>query len=156
MTTSSNAEAHSVALGITLLRVSLGIMFLAHGVLLKLFTFGLAGTAAFFVSLGLPAWTAYATFAAEVLGGAALLLGIKARWVALALSPVLLGALFTAHAGNGWVFSAPGGGWEYPAYLIVLSIAQFLLGDGAYALAPSKPLRFGALTSSAGRPPALA
>jgi putative oxidoreductase len=41
---------------------------------------------------------------------------------------------------NGWVFSAPGGGWEYPTYLFVLSIAQFLLGDGAFALKPSRPL----------------
>lgn len=150
----SSVEDQTVALGITLLRVSLGVMFIAHGLLLKFFTFGLAGTAAFFSSLGLPAWTAYATFAAETLGGAALVLGIKGRWVALALSPIPLGALFTAHAANGWVFSAPGGGWEYPAYLFVLSIAQFLLGDGAYSLAPSKPLRLGAPT--AGRPAALA
>ncbi len=60
--------------------------------------------------------------------------------MALALSPILLGALFSAHLANGWVFSAPGGGWECPAYLFVLSIAQFLLGDGAFALKPSRPL----------------
>lgn len=124
-------------LGVTLLRVSLAIMYLAHSLLLKVVTFGLPGTAAYFVSLGLPKWVAYATGAAEIVGGLAILLGIKARWFALALSPVLIGALVTAHAGNGWVFSAPGGGWEYPAYLFVLSIAQFLLGDGAFALAPS-------------------
>ncbi len=125
----------------TLLRIALGLMFLAHSIVLKLFTFGLEGTAAFLVPRGLPAWTAYATFFAEAVGGAAILLGIKARWFALALSPILLGALFTAHAGNGWVFSAPGGGWEYPAYLFLLSIGQFLLGDGALALAPSGPLQ---------------
>jgi len=44
------------------------------------------------------------------------------------------------HIGNGWVFSAPGGGWEYPVYLIVLSVAQALLGDGAHALKPSSRL----------------
>jgi putative oxidoreductase len=131
----------TTTMGITVLRIALGLMFLAHSVVLKLFTFGLEGTAAFFVSLGLPAWVAYATFFAEALGGAAILLGIKARWFALALSPILLGALFTAHAGNGWVFSAPGGGWEYPVYLFVLAISQFLLGDGALAVAPSGPLR---------------
>ena len=131
----------TVTYGITLLRIALGLMYLAHSIVLKLFTYSLEGSAAYFVSLGLPAWTSYATFFAEALGGAAILLGIKARWFALALSPILLGALFAAHAGNGWVFSAPGGGWEYPAYLFVLSIAQFLLGDGALAVAPSAPLR---------------
>ena len=125
----------------TLLRVSLGVMYLAHSVVLKLFTYGLAGTAAYFQSIGLPGLLAYVTFFAEAVGGAAILLGIKARWFALALTPFLVGALVTAHANAGWVFSAPGGGWEYPAYLIVLSLAQFLLGDGAYAFSPSKSLQ---------------
>lgn len=126
--------------GIALLRVSLGVMYLAHSILLKVMVFGVAGTAGYFVSLGLPRWLAYATVFAEAIGGLAILLGIKARWFALALLPILVGALVTAHAHNGWVFSAPGGGWEYPAYLIVLSVAQFLLGDGALAIAPSRPL----------------
>ena len=39
------------------------------------------------------------------------------------------------HAGNGWVFSAPNGGWEYPLFLIVVSLVVALLGDGRYALA---------------------
>ena len=125
----------------TLLRVALGTMFLAHSIVLKLFTYSLAGTSAYFISIGLPGFLAYVTFFAEAIGGAAILLGIKARWFALALTPILVGALVTAHSGNGWVFSAPGGGWEYPLYLIVLSGAQFLLGDGAYAIAPSKPLK---------------
>ena len=141
------------ALGIALLRISLGVMYLAHGLLLKVVIYGLAGTAAFFESIGLPAWLAYATVAAETLGGATLVLGIQSRWVALALSPILIGALVTSHAANGWLFSAPGGGWEYPAYLFVLSIAQFLLGDGAFALSPSKPLP---RLFAPQRPPALA
>ncbi len=119
--------------GIGLLRISLGVMFLAHGLLLKVLTFGMAGTAGFFVSLGLPAWTAYATAGGEIIGGALLILGILTRPVALALTPILLGAL-VVHAGNGWVFSAPNGGWEYPAYLLVLTLAQALLGTGAFAV----------------------
>jgi putative oxidoreductase len=115
------------------LRISLGIMYLAHALVLKVGTFGMAGTVQFFQSLGLPAWTAWATVLAETVGGALLVLGVGSRYVALALTPILVGALWV-HAGNGWVFSAPNGGWEYPLYLIVLSIAQALLGDGAYAL----------------------
>lgn len=138
----------------TLLRISLGVMYLAHSVLLKLFTYGLAGTAAYFQSIGLPGYLAYVTFFAEAIGGAAILLGIKARWFALALTPFLVGAIVTAHADTGWLFSAPGGGWEYPVYLIVLSVAQFLLGDGAWAVSPSKPLTLAAPRTARG--PAIA
>ena len=127
------------AYGALLLRVSLGTMYLTHGVLLKWMTFGLDGTAKFFESLGLPAPLAHATIFAELIGGAMLILGIQARWVAVALSPILLGALWV-HSGNSWVFSAQGGGWEYPLYLLVLSIVQVLVGDGAHALSPSRPL----------------
>jgi putative oxidoreductase len=134
-------ETRPAALGTTLLRVSLGVMFLAHSLVLKLLTFGLPGTAAFFRSVGLPGWLGYVTFAAEALGGGLLVLGVQARWVALALSPFLLGAVLTVHLKNGWVFEAPGGGWEYPAYLFVLCLAQALLGDGLWALSPSRALR---------------
>ncbi|MGD1880255.1 MAG: DoxX family protein [Kiloniellaceae bacterium] len=116
-----------------LLRVSLGIMFLAHSLYLKVVVFTLAGTVGFYESLGLPGIFAYLTILAEVLGGVAFLLGIQVRLAALGVLPVLLGALWV-HAGNGWVFSAQGGGWEYPAFLIVGVAVQALLGAGAYAV----------------------
>jgi putative oxidoreductase len=131
------AQSPSIAIATTLLRVSLGGMFLAHSVILKLLTFGLPGTAAFFRSVGLPGWLGYVTFVAEALGGLALVLGIQARYVAIILAPFLLGAIVTVHLKNGWLFEAPGGGWEYPAYLFVLCVAQALLGDGLFALSPS-------------------
>lgn len=126
------------AYGITLLRISLGIMFLAHSIILKLMTFTLPGTAKFFVAVGLPAWLAYVTFAGEAIGGVMLVLGIYSRQVALVLTLPLLGAIIWVHAGNGWVFTAKGGGWEYPLYLFVLCIAQSMLGSGAYSLRPEK------------------
>ena len=116
-----------------MLRVSLGLMFIAHSLVLKYFVFTLEGTAQFFQSLGLPATLAYATFWAELIGGVLLVAGIGTRWVALGLIPILAGATWV-HIGNGWVFSAPNGGWEYPVFLIAASIVQALLGDGAYAL----------------------
>ena len=115
------------------LRVALGVMFLAHSAWLKLFVFTLPGTAQFFESLGLPAFSAYLVFFAEVAGGILLILGVKARIVALALVPVLLGATWV-HAGNGWLFTNQGGGWEYPLFLTVAAVVQGLLGDGAHAL----------------------
>lgn len=122
-----------------LLRVALGAMFLAHSLILKLFVFTLPGTAAFFGSIGLPGWFAYVVFAAEAIGGAMLVLGIQARWVALALVPILAGATW-AHSGNGWMFGYPNGGWEYPLYLTLLAVVQAMLGDGAYALTRSAPI----------------
>jgi len=116
------------AYGALLLRVSLGVMYLAHSVILKGLTFGLAGTAKFFESLGLPGPLAYATFAAEAVGGLMLVFGVKARWVAAALLPVLAGAVWV-HAGNGWVFSAPNGGWEYPVFLVVASLVVILTDE---------------------------
>lgn len=115
------------------LRVSLGTMFIAHSLVLKYFVFTLPGTAQFFQSLGLPAALAYLTFWAELIGGLALVAGVGSRWVALGLIPVLAGATWV-HAGNGWVFSAQNGGWEYPAFLIAASVVQALLGDGRFAL----------------------
>jgi putative oxidoreductase len=115
-----------------LLRVSLGAMFIAHG-LMKVFVFTLSGTAQFFASVGFPGFLAYVVVPVELVAGALLLLGLGARVVALATVPVLLGAA-SVHLGNGWVFSAPNGGWEYPVFLVVLAVVQALLGDGAYAL----------------------
>ena len=116
--------------GIVLLRISLGVMFLMHSIVLKMFTYGLPGTANFFESVGLPGMLAYVTFIAEAIGGLLLVLGIYTRYVALILTLPLIGAIYWVHGGNGWVFTAPNGGWEYPFYLIILCIAQALLGNG--------------------------
>jgi putative oxidoreductase len=113
------------------LRVALGVMFIAHA-LLKYSVFTLPGTAKFFESIGLPGPLAYFTFFAELIGGVLILAGVYSRWVSAALIPVLLGATW-AHAGNGWVFSATNGGWEYPAFLAAAAAAQALLGDGRFA-----------------------
>jgi len=117
-------------IGAITLRISLGIMFLAHSVILKYFTFTLAGTATYFASIGLPSGLAYIVFALEAVGGVLLVLGFQTRWVALGLMPVLLGAMW-AHIGNGWVFSAANGGWEYPLLLIVIAAVVALQAPAA-------------------------
>jgi len=116
----------------TLLRISLGALALAHG-LLKVLVFTPAGTVGFFASLGLPAVLAYATMGVEIIGGIALIAGVFTRYVSLAMIPVLLGATFV-HSGAGWVFSNEGGGWEFPAFWTIALVVQALLGDGAFAL----------------------
>ncbi len=118
--------------GATITRTSLGSVLLAHG-LLKIFVFTIPGTVGFFESLGLPAVIAYLTIFGEVAGGIALIAGLYSRLAALLSIPLLLGATW-AHIGNGWVFSNEGGGWEFPALLVILAIAVTLQGNGAFAL----------------------
>jgi putative oxidoreductase len=120
-------------LAATLLRVSMGILFLAHAGL-KLFVFTPAGTVGYFNSLGLPGPLAYLVIAAELFGGIALILGLYSRWVSLALVPILLGSIYVPHGAAGFFFSNEGGGWEFPAFWAVTLVVQAFLGDGAYAL----------------------
>lgn len=124
----SNAD-----LAATVLRVSMGGLFLAHA-WLKLFVFTPAGTVGYFESLGFPGFLAYLVIAAEVAGGLALIAGLWTRWVALALVPVLLGSIYAPHGAAGFFFSNEGGGWEFPAFWAIALVVQSLLGDGAFAV----------------------
>ena len=120
-----------------ILRIGLGAMFIAHG-LLKVMVFTLPGTVGFFESVGFPGWTAYLVTFAEIIGGVLLITGVAVRSVSLALIPVLLGATYV-HMANGWVFSNANGGWEYPAFLTLTAVVQALLGPGKFALSlPAK------------------
>ena len=113
-------------------------MWLTHGLVLKLMTFGSAGLSGWLTTQGLPAALAWPLVLAEIGGGLLILLGVHGRWVSLALLPILVGAT-AIHAGNGWVFSAPNGGWEYPAFWTVTLVVQALIGNGAYALRSAGP-----------------
>jgi len=128
------------------LRVALGVLALAHG-LLKVFVFTPAGTVGFFESLGLPGVLAYPTIAVEVVGGVALIAGVLTRYVAIAMVPILLGSIVFAHWNAGWLFSNEGGGWEYPAFWAVALIVQALLGDGAFAWKPGANRRHSAVAA---------
>jgi putative oxidoreductase len=132
-------DSRGPALAAFLLRVLSGVAFLAHGLYLKVFVFTLPGTVGFFEQLGLPGFTAWLVVAGEVVGGILLILGVYVRLASLWLIVILLGAVWT-HAPNGWVFSAPNGGWESPRFWTVVQGAIALLGPGAYALRADRPL----------------
>ncbi len=125
-------DNRSAAYAALVLRVSLGVLALIHG-LVKVFVFTIPGTVGFFGSIGLPPIIAYLTIFAEVFGGLALVLGVHTRLAALGLIPILLGATW-AHLGNGFMFSGPGGGYEYPLFWTIALGVQALLGPGAFAL----------------------
>lgn len=115
-----------------LLRLSLGAMWISHA-LLKLLVFGIAGFEGFLASHGMPVAVAWPVVLLELGGGALILLGVHGRVASALLLPVLIGAT-AAHIGNGWVFSNANGGWEYPVFLMAMSVVHALLGDGAFAL----------------------
>ena len=120
--------------GALLLRVSMGVLFILHGLYIKAMVFGMAGAGKYFASLGLPDWFAWVVVAYETLGGLALIFGVYTRWVAVFLGIHLLFAAYLGHLANGWMFTAKGGGYEYPLFWAIGCFALALMGDGAYAL----------------------
>lgn len=115
-----------------LLRTSLAAMWLSHA-WLKFGIFTMAGFAGFLAQQGLPTALAWPIVLAEAGGGLMILLGWHGPRASLALLPILLGAL-AIHAPNGWVFTAAGGGWEYPLFLAAMSLVHVLIGDGRLAV----------------------
>jgi putative oxidoreductase len=131
-----------------LLRVTMGVMFLAHGLLLKVMTFGLAGTMGYFGSIGYPPVLGAVVAIAEIAGGLALIAGVWVRLVSLLLVPILLGATLQ-HLPAGWLFTAQGGGWEFPAFWTVALLVQAGLGAGAHALSPTRLTGHGTAAANA-------
>jgi putative oxidoreductase len=127
-----NASSTSPDAAAALLRLALGSMWLSHA-WLKFGVFTMAGFSGFLAQQGLPTALAWPVVLAEAAAGVLILLGAGGRWVSLALLPILAGATLV-HAGNGWVFSAPNGGWEYPVFLMAMSLVHALLGDGRWTL----------------------
>jgi putative oxidoreductase len=128
-------DARLAPYGAFVLRVALGAMFVAHA-LLKFLVFTMPGFAGFLAKVGLPPALAWPIFLAELLGGVAIIGGLYSRYVAVALLPLLLGAL-SVHFPNGWLFTAANGGWEYPAFLALAALTHILVGEGAFALRPA-------------------
>ncbi|MGB0899126.1 MAG: DoxX family protein [Psychrobium sp.] len=118
--------------GAFVLRISLGVMWIAHAGL-KMFTFTMPGFAGWLESIGFSPLLAWPIFLVELIGGVLILLGVYARHASLALIPVMAVAMYT-HIGNGWVHISEGGGWEYPLFLIMASIAHITIGNGNYTL----------------------
>ncbi|MEO7578704.1 MAG: DoxX family protein [Massilia sp.] len=118
----------------TLLRLSLAGMWISHA-LLKLMVFTIPGFQQFLAAHGMPAFIAWPVVGMELAGGVLILIGFHGRAASMLLLPILAGAI-AAHLGNGWVFSNPNGGWEYPLFLILMSLVHVMLGDGVFAIIP--------------------
>lgn len=133
---STGLQLHTAPYALLLLRLALGAMWISHA-LLKVLVFTLPGAAGFFESVGLPGFLVYPVVAAEIAGGIAVILGFYGRYVSLLLLPILLVAAWV-HFPNGWVFTATGGGWEYPVFLAIASVVHAFAGDGALSVKLSR------------------
>ncbi len=129
-------DARTAPYGALLLRVVSGALFIAHA-LTKLLVFTLPGTVKFFAAIGFPGWLAYVAFALELVGGVLLIIGLCVRPAAALLGIELL-VISTVHWHNGWVFTAKGGGWEYPIFWAAAMFALALTGSGAWSIGPLK------------------
>ena len=115
-----------------ILRITIGIMFLAHG-LTKLLVFTPAGTAQFFASLGLPEFLAYLTIVFEIGGGICLVIGILVQIISW-LTFLQMIVISFIHSSNGWSFGNAGGGWEYPAFMSLTALSLALIGSGRFTV----------------------
>jgi len=132
MTGISAAPTHRMALGLTLVRIIVGVVFLVHGSQ-KLFVFGLGGITGFFTQAGIPLPMVAApvvTFV-EFLGGLALILGVFTRIAAILIAIDMMGAIAFVHGKNGFFLPT---GYEYALTLLVLNIALAIGGPGEYAI----------------------
>ena len=132
MTGISAAPTQRMALGLTLVRIIVGVVFLVHGSQ-KLFVFGLGGITGFFTQAGIPLPMVAApvvTFV-EFLGGIALILGVFTRVAAILLAIDMMGAIAFVHGKNGFFLPT---GYEYALTLFVLNLALAIGGPGEYAI----------------------
>ncbi len=113
------------------LRVVTGAIFLAHGWMK--WVNGIPSVTGFLGSLGFPAPEVFAVIliAAEIIGGALLILGAYTHWVAKVLAVVAIVALVTVHLKNG--FTGPGG-YEFILLILAASVSLMITGPGKYSV----------------------
>ena len=136
---------------LALIRVVAGLLLVGHGAQ-KLFGafggHGIRGVAGWLGSMGVPAPLAFAWFVGlcEFVGGLLLTLGLFTPVAALAVSAVMLGAIWLVHWSKGpWVTN---GGFEYPLVLLAIAATMGLAGPGLYALDTVYSLNFGVPNAS--------
>lgn len=113
----------NVELGLFIVRVLTGFIFLLHG--FSKFQGGIGGTMGFFQSMGLPGFLAPVVAIIEILGGLLLILGLLTRVAGAALTVIMIGVLLTAKAGQPFMM-----GTEFD-YLILFTSLQLALTGSA-------------------------
>ncbi|MGO4886193.1 DoxX family protein [Anaerobacillus sp. MEB173] len=114
-------------IGTFILRVVLGVIFLAHGA--AKFQGGIENIVGWFDSIGLPGGFAYVVAIVELVGGIALILGLGTRIVSGLLVLLLLGAIFKVQLAVGFL-----GGYAYDLALLVIAVHLAINGSKLYSL----------------------
>ncbi|MCC3381194.1 DoxX family protein [Paenibacillus farraposensis] len=104
----------------TMMRVTLGILFLAHGI--AKFQMGLGNVAGWFSSIGVPGFFGYVVAVIELVGGIALILGLFTRYVSGIFVIMLIGAIFTAKLSGGLMGNGQGAGYELDIAFILVAL----------------------------------
>jgi uncharacterized membrane protein YphA (DoxX/SURF4 family) len=120
--------SHNKSVGLLLLRVATGLVFLVHGYLKIVMMSDPQGTIAFFASIGLPAFCAYLVAYVELLGGISLIVGYGSKIFSALLAIVMIVALIKVHIPMGWLAS------ELPITLLGATLGIFFAGAGKYGL----------------------
>lgn len=125
-------SAAQTSAGLLLIRLVLGITFIAHGAQ-KVFTFGMSGVGEGFVQMGIPFGGVLGPVVSlvELVGGVAIVLGLFTRYAGLGIAAVMLGAIMFAHLPAG--FFAPNG-YEFALILMAAAAALATMGAGAYSV----------------------
>lgn len=118
------SHAH-VDLALLLVRVGLGLVFMAHG---WDKASSMEGTIHAFSSIGLPAIVAYVVTYVELLGGFAMFIGLFTGWAGILLALTMLGAIGKVKLSLGFI-----GGFEFDLMLFLAAIAISLSGPGKYS-----------------------
>lgn len=119
-------------IGQVIIRVVLGLTFFIHG--LVKFQGGIANTAGYFDSLGIPGFMAYVVAVIELLGGIAMVLGIGTRVVSILFAIIMLGAIFTAKLSLGFLGNGQMAGYELDVALLAMSIFFIFANKTSFAL----------------------
>jgi putative oxidoreductase len=130
------------SLGLSIVRVVLGIIFFAHGAQKVPGWFGghgLKGTTAYFVSMGMPLPLAYLVCFVEFLSGIGLIVGLLARLCAIGVAAIMIGAIVTVHGKHGFFLNVElkpgvGHGIEYNLALLAMALAILIDGAGAFSI----------------------
>ena len=132
VTLNKSGTAPRIDLGLTVLRVITGLVFVAHGGQ-KLFVYGFGGVTGAFAQMGvpMPGITGPLVALVEFLGGLALIFGLLTRLAAAGLTVTMLGAIVMVHLAAG--FFLPNG-YEFALTLMGASIALAITGAGSYSV----------------------
>ncbi|AJY75215.1 DoxX family protein [Paenibacillus beijingensis] len=116
----------------TLMRVVLGILFLAHGI--SKLDMGLGNVAGWFESIQLPGFLAYIVGIIELVGGIMLILGLFTRYVSVLFIVIMLGAIFSVKLPAGLLGNGQAAGYELDLAFMMIALYLVLADKTGWSL----------------------